>query len=67
LLDGPDCGANVDFLSLTSDKRVLSCSFATGGVPFEAPQEIRDIWQRMQAQRIAATSPGCARLPGFGR
>src|SRR5204863_9736504 len=24
LLDSPDCGANVDFLSLTSDRRVLS-------------------------------------------
>ena len=66
LLDANDCGANIDFLSITSDKRVLSCSFAHGGVPFTEVSEIRTIWQAMQAQRIATTSPGCARLPEFG-
>jgi MoaA/NifB/PqqE/SkfB family radical SAM enzyme len=66
LLDAPDCGANIDFLSITSDKRVLSCSFAKGGVPFDAIPEIRTIWQAMQPQLIAAPSPGCARLPAFG-
>jgi MoaA/NifB/PqqE/SkfB family radical SAM enzyme len=66
LLDDSDCGANVDFLSITSDKRVLSCSFAHGGVPFREVSEIRTIWRSMQDQRIEASSPGCARLAGFG-
>ncbi|HEU0031550.1 MAG TPA: radical SAM protein [Kofleriaceae bacterium] len=66
LLNGPDCGANIDFLSITSDKRVLSCSFAHGGVPFADVSEIRTIWQAMQRERIATTSPGCARVPAFG-
>jgi MoaA/NifB/PqqE/SkfB family radical SAM enzyme len=66
LLDAPDCGANVDFLSIASDKRVLACSFNNEGVPFGDVSEIRAIWNAMQAQRIAAPSPGCARLPQFG-
>ncbi|MBA3503192.1 MAG: radical SAM protein [Myxococcota bacterium] len=66
LLDADDCGANVDFLSLTSDKRVLACSFTDAGTPFDNVSEIRGIWQAMQAHREAAPSPGCARLPRFG-
>jgi len=65
LLDGPDCGANIDFLSLTSDRKVLSCSFASGGIAFDEVSEIRAIWQRLQDARPAA-GPGCARLPEFG-
>lgn len=66
LLDGPDCGANIDFLSLTSDKRVLACSFASEGIAFESPAELPAIWRSLQTQRLAAPSAGCARLPEFG-
>jgi MoaA/NifB/PqqE/SkfB family radical SAM enzyme len=66
LLDAPDCGANIDFLSLTSDKRVLACSFANAGVPFTSVAEIRTIWSGLQSQQLAAPTPGCARLPAFG-
>jgi MoaA/NifB/PqqE/SkfB family radical SAM enzyme len=66
LLDADDCGANVDFLSITSDKRVLACSFTDAGTPFSHVSEIRTIWQAMQASREAAPSPGCARLPAYG-
>ena len=66
LMNQDDCEANIDFISLTSDKRVLSCSFASGGVPFEHPREIRGIWESMQTQRIVAQSVGCARLPNYG-
>ncbi len=62
LLNESDCQANVDFLSLTSDKRVLSCSFASGGVPFEQVSEIRGIYETLKTKRIAAQSTGCARL-----
>jgi MoaA/NifB/PqqE/SkfB family radical SAM enzyme len=66
LLDADDCGANVDFLSLTSDKRVLACSFTDAGRTFDRLSEIRTIWQEMQATREAAPAPGCARLPAYG-
>lgn len=66
LLDAPDCGANIDFVSLTSDKQVLPCSFASTGVPFTDVAEVRTIWTAMQSERLAAPSPGCARLPAFG-
>lgn len=66
LLNAADCGANVDFLSLTSDKRVLACSFADTGIPFTGVAEIRTIWNGLQDQRLAAPTPGCARLPEFG-
>ncbi|MDQ3338979.1 MAG: radical SAM protein [Myxococcota bacterium] len=66
LLNEPDCGANVDFLSLTSDKRVLACSFANEGIEFTKPSELPEIWRSLQRVRLAAPSPGCARLPGFG-
>lgn len=66
LLDADDCGANIDFLSITSDKRVLACSFNNAGIAFQAVSEIRTIWTAMQTQRIAAPSAGCARLPRFG-
>ena len=66
LLNTPDCGANIDFLSLTSDKRVLACSFANEGIAFESPSELPTIWRGLQDQRLAAPSAGCARLPAFG-
>jgi hypothetical protein len=65
LLDGPDCGANIDFLSLTSDRRVLSCSFVGGGQAFDEVSEIRTIWSALQSQKIAAGA-GCARVADFG-
>ena len=66
LLNQSDCEANVDFLSISSDRKVLSCSFAKGGRPFSSWQELRDLYDSLQAERVAASSPGCARLPGFG-
>lgn len=62
----PDCGAGGLFLSLTSDKRALACSFADDGVPFAAPEELPAIWAELRAARPAAPKAGCARLPGFG-
>jgi MoaA/NifB/PqqE/SkfB family radical SAM enzyme len=66
LLNETDCQANIDFLSITSDKRVLSCSFSNEGVPFTKLEELREIYRTMQGQKIAARSPGCARLPEYG-
>lgn len=66
LLNEADCQANEDFLSITSDRKVLSCSFSDEGHPFESVSEIRDIYERIRRDRIVARSPGCARLPHFG-
>jgi MoaA/NifB/PqqE/SkfB family radical SAM enzyme len=66
LLNQDDCEANVDFLSISSDRKVLSCSFANGGIPFASWPELRSIYAGLQGQRVAASSPGCARLPQFG-
>lgn len=66
LFETGDCGAGSLFLSITSDRRALACSFADDGVAFDAPEELPAIWARLRAQRPAAPKAGCARLPGFG-
>lgn len=66
LLNEADCGANIDFVSLTSDKRVLACSFANEGIAFASPSEVPAIWRSLQASKLAAPTPGCARIPAFG-
>jgi organic radical activating enzyme len=66
LLNEDDCGANIDFVSLTSDKRVLACSFANEGIAFTSPSEVPGIWRSLQGSRLAAPTPGCARIPAFG-
>lgn len=66
LLYEDDCQANVDFLSITSDKRVLSCSFKAGGIPFSDPSELPAIYTSLQRTKIVAEGAGCARREGFG-
>lgn len=63
----PDCRAGALFLSVTSDKRVLSCSFAQGGVPFgDDFEQLRAIYLELKRARHPAPLAGCARLPAFG-
>ena len=62
-----DCRAGSLFLSVTSEREVLSCSFGTGAVPFDRFDELPDIYAKLKGARLAAPSPGCARLPRFGR
>jgi MoaA/NifB/PqqE/SkfB family radical SAM enzyme len=66
LLNETDCQANIDFLSITSDKRVLSCSFANEGPSFNSFEELIAIYESMRDKKIPSPSPGCARLPSFG-
>lgn len=61
-----DCRAGGLFMSLTSDWRVLSCSFAEGGEPFSAFEELPNIYRKLKVARAPAPTRGCARLPGFG-
>jgi len=61
-----DCRAGSLFLSVTSDWRVLSCSFASGGVGFERFDELPAIYAELKHGKTAAQTRGCARLPSFG-
>lgn len=66
LFEDGDCGAGSLFLSITSDRRVLACSFADDGPRLTSPEELPRIWAELRAARPAAPKPGCARLPAFG-
>lgn len=65
LFDGADgcgdCGAGVDFVSITPDQRMQGCSFHDGGLPASNAQQILDGW-RHQRSRLAQPSlrQGCA-------
>ena len=65
LFDGADgcgdCGAGVDFVSITPDQRMQGCSFHDGGLPARNAQEILDGW-RKQRSRLAQPSlrQGCS-------
>lgn len=61
LFEDGDCGAGDLFLSITSDRRVLACSFAEGGVPFCASTELPAIWETLRTARSCATHRGCTR------
>ena len=68
LFDNGDCGAGRDFISITPDQRVQSCSFQDRSLPGATVEEILDAW-RLQQPLLAAPSPraGCARaLPMAG-
>lgn len=57
-----DCGAGRDFVSITPDRRVQSCSFQDRSLPGATAGEILAAW-RLQQPILAAPSPrrGCAR------
>lgn len=63
-----DCGAGRDFLSITPDRRVQSCSFQERSLPGATAEEILSAWRTQQVQ-LAAPSPrrGCARLLPMAR
>lgn len=61
-----DCRAGGVFMSVTSQREVLSCSFARDALPFDDERELPAIYQRLKHARLAAPLAGCARLPRFG-
>lgn len=58
-----DCGAGRDFLSITPDRRVQSCSFQERSLPGATAEEMLAAWRSAQVV-LAAPSPrrGCARM-----
>jgi MoaA/NifB/PqqE/SkfB family radical SAM enzyme len=67
LFSKTDCGAGSEFLVITSDRRVMPCSFHHVGLPFETAADVMAIWRERQPLLSSpSTLPGCARAPGFG-
>ena len=66
-LDRRGCGAGRDFVVLTSDKRLMPCSFHDFSVPVRDAADVLAVW-RDRAADLAMPSalPGCARLAGYG-
>ena len=62
-----DCGAGRDFVVITSDRKLMPCSFHTTALPLHDADDVLALWSRAR-ERLAAASPipGCARTPGFG-
>lgn len=62
-----DCGAGQDFLVITSDKRVMPCSFHPWSCPIETAADVMHVWRDAQdVLREASSLPGCARARDFG-
>lgn len=66
LFDDGDCGAGREFIVVTSDRHVMPCSFHDLRIPIETVDELMAVWETMGHERLPATQPGCARVPGFG-
>jgi len=62
-----DCGAGADFLVITSDQRVMPCSFHHVALPARTADDVMAIWRARQLLLATPSRlPGCARLPQFG-
>jgi hypothetical protein len=67
LFERSDCGAGRDFLVLTSDKKVMPCSFHHLAFPAGTAADIMAVWRgERHALASASRLPGCARTPGYG-
>lgn len=67
LLDRRDCGAGRDFVVVTSDKRLMACSFHDRSHRIENAADVLRVWSHERAVLSAPSSlPGCARLSNFG-
>jgi hypothetical protein len=61
-LFGGDCGAGVDFVSVTPDQRLQSCSFKAGGWPARNAAEILGAWRAHRGELLEPSDrAGCAR------
>ena len=57
-----DCGAGRDFISVTPDRRVQSCSFQAASAPGATAAELLDAWRTaVAAMNAPAPRIGCAR------
>jgi hypothetical protein len=57
-----DCGAGHDFITVTPDQNVQSCSFQERGFPAATAEQILTVWRGRRAElRRASERHGCAR------
>jgi MoaA/NifB/PqqE/SkfB family radical SAM enzyme len=57
-----DCGAGSEFLVVTSDRKVMPCSFHHTALPAATAADMLAIWRARQAVLATPTAqPGCAR------
>jgi hypothetical protein len=60
--DSGDCGAGRDFVSITPDRRVQSCSFQDESFPIETASDVLRVWAGRRDELSRASSRhGCAR------
>ncbi|WP_240202123.1 radical SAM protein [Burkholderia sp. LMG 13014] len=72
LFDGADgsgdCGAGLDFVSITPDQRMQGCSFHDGGLPATGADEILHGWRNERARlEQPSARRGCARRDAEAR
>jgi hypothetical protein len=57
-----DCGAGADFVSITPDRKLQSCSFQDEGFVVSSAADVLMVWRDQQRTlRQASTRDGCAR------
>jgi MoaA/NifB/PqqE/SkfB family radical SAM enzyme len=62
-----DCGAGREFVVVTSDRRLMACSFHHLSYPIASAADVMRIWRTQRdGLSVAALDPGCARTPDFG-
>ncbi|AKI99073.1 MoaA/NifB/PqqE/SkfB family radical SAM enzyme [Archangium gephyra] len=62
-----DCGAGRDYLVLTSDRKVMPCSFHHVAIPVGDAADVMAVWrERREELGSASRLPGCARVAGYG-
>lgn len=60
--DSGDCGAGRDFVSITPDRRLQSCSFQDASFAIESAADVLRVWSEQQESLSrAAPREGCAR------
>lgn len=65
--DRDDCAAGRDYVVLTSDKRLMACSFHHHSVPIASADDVLRLWNEHRDTLAApSTIAGCARVRGFG-
>jgi MoaA/NifB/PqqE/SkfB family radical SAM enzyme len=62
-----DCGAGREFLVVTSERRMMPCSFHQLSIPVRSADDAMAVWRDRRLE-LASPSvlPGCARAPNFG-
>ncbi|WP_158502275.1 radical SAM protein [Vitiosangium sp. GDMCC 1.1324] len=67
LFQRSDCGAGRDYLVLTSDRKVMPCSFHHVAIPVGDAADVMRVWHERRTELSSPSRlPGCARVSGYG-